>query len=53
MKEVLTREYDLLGKTRLSHIWHMTVDKEDNPDFYIVEVELSKHSFYSDLEVLD
>ena len=27
MKEVLKREYDLLGKTRLSHIWHMTIDK--------------------------
>jgi phosphate acetyltransferase len=31
MKEVLKREYDLLGKTRLSHIWHMTVEKEDKP----------------------
>ena len=31
MKEVLKREYNLLGKTRLSHIWHMTVDKESNP----------------------
>ena len=31
MKEVLKREYNLLGKTRLSHIWHMTLDKEDNP----------------------
>jgi phosphotransacetylase len=31
MKEVLKREYNLLGKTRLSHIWHMTIDKEDNP----------------------
>ena len=31
MKEVLKREYNLLGKTRLSHIWHMTVDKNDNP----------------------
>ena len=31
MKEVLKREYDLLGKTRLSHIWHMTIDKEDKP----------------------
>ena len=31
MKEVLKREYNLLGKTRLSHIWHMTVDKEDKP----------------------
>ena len=31
MKEVLKRKYDLLGKTRLSHIWHMTVDKESKP----------------------
>ena len=31
MKEVLKREYDLLGKTRLSHIWHMTVEKDDKP----------------------
>ena len=31
MKEVLKREYDLLGKTRLSHIWHMTIEKEDKP----------------------
>ena len=31
MKEVLKREYDLLGKTRISHIWHMTLQKDDNP----------------------
>ena len=31
MKEVLKREYNLLGRTRLSHIWHMTLDKEDKP----------------------
>ena len=31
MKEVLKREYDLLGKTRLSHIWHMTTTKNDKP----------------------
>jgi len=31
MKEVLKREHDLLGKTRLSHIWHMTIGKEDKP----------------------
>ena len=31
MKEVLKREYGLLGKTRLSHIWHMTIDKEEKP----------------------
>jgi phosphate acetyltransferase len=31
MKEVLKREYNLLGKTRLSHIWHMTVAKDDKP----------------------
>ena len=31
MKEVLKREYNLLGKTRLSHIWHMTTTKDDQP----------------------
>tara|TARA_B100000989_G_scaffold218680_1_gene166754 strand:- start:516 stop:1427 length:912 start_codon:yes stop_codon:yes gene_type:complete len=31
MKEVLKRDYNLLGKTRLSHIWHMTIDKESKP----------------------
>jgi len=31
MKEVLKREYNLLSKTRLSHIWHMTTTKEDSP----------------------
>ena len=31
MKEVLKREYNLLGKTRLSHIWHMTTTKSDKP----------------------
>ena len=31
MKEVLKRKYNLLGKKRLSHIWHMTVDKTNAP----------------------
>ena len=31
LKEILKRDYDLLGKTRLSHIWHMTVGKNDKP----------------------
>ena len=31
MKEVLKREYNLLGKTRLSHIWHMTLERNDKP----------------------
>ena len=31
MKEVLKREYSLLGKKRLSHIWHMTLEKDDKP----------------------
>ena len=31
MKEILKRDYNLLGKTRLSHIWHMTTTKEDHP----------------------
>ena len=31
MKEVIKKVYNLMGKTRLSHIWHMTLDKEDKP----------------------
>jgi len=31
MKEFLKRKYNLLGKKRLSHIWHMTVDKTNAP----------------------
>jgi phosphotransacetylase len=31
MKEVLKRDYNLLGKKRLSHIWHMTIDKDSSP----------------------
>ena len=31
MKEVFKREYNLIGKTRLSHIWHMTLEKDDKP----------------------
>ena len=31
MKEVIKKKYSLIGKTRLSHIWHMTLDKEDKP----------------------
>ncbi len=31
MKEVLKREYNLMGKKRLSHIWHMTINKNDKP----------------------
>ena len=31
MKEILKREYNLLGKARLSHIWHMTTTKKDQP----------------------
>ena len=31
MKEVLKREHNLLGKTGLSHIWHMTLNKQDKP----------------------
>ena len=31
MKEVLKREYSLICKTRLSHIWHMTLEKNDKP----------------------
>ena len=31
MKEVLKREHNLIGKTRLSHIWHTTIEKNDKP----------------------
>ena len=31
MKEVIKKEYNLIGKTRLSHIWHMTLEKNDKP----------------------
>ncbi len=31
MKAVLKRDLNLIGKKRLSHIWHMTLDKNDKP----------------------
>ena len=31
VKEVFKRKYGLIGKTRLSHIWHMTLEKDDKP----------------------
>jgi phosphate acetyltransferase len=31
MKEVLKRNYALIGKKRLSHVWHMTIEKDDSP----------------------
>ena len=31
MKEILKRKYKLLGKTRLTHIWHMTTDEKNKP----------------------
>ncbi len=31
MKAVLKRDLNLIGKKRLSHIWHMTLDKTDKP----------------------
>ena len=31
MREVIKKKYNLIGKTRLSHIWHMTLDKQDKP----------------------
>ena len=30
MKSVLKRDLNLIGKKRLSHVWHMTLDKNDN-----------------------
>ena len=31
MKEVVKRNYALIGKKRISHIWHMTIEKDDSP----------------------
>ena len=31
MKAILKRDLNLIGKKRLSHIWHMTLEKNDNP----------------------
>ena len=31
MKAVLKRDLNLIGKRRLSHVWHMTLDKNDKP----------------------
>ena len=31
MKAVLKRDLNLIGKKRLSHIWHMTLEKNDRP----------------------
>ena len=31
MKAVLKRDLNLIGRKRLSHVWHMTLDKDDKP----------------------
>ena len=31
MKAVLKRDLNLIGKKRLSHVWHMTLDSDDKP----------------------
>jgi len=31
MKAVLKRDLNLIGKKRLSHVWHMTLSKDDKP----------------------
>ena len=31
MKAVLKRDLNLIGKKRLSHVWHMTLDTDDKP----------------------
>ena len=31
MKAVLKRDLNLIGKKRLSHVWHMSLDKDDKP----------------------
>jgi len=31
LKAILKRDLNLIGKKRLSHVWHMTLDKDDKP----------------------
>ena len=31
MKEILKRQHKLINKNRLSHVWHMTLEKDDKP----------------------
>ena len=31
MKAILKRDLNLIGKKRLSHVWHMTLEKDDKP----------------------
>jgi len=31
MKAILKRDFNLIGKKRLSHVWHMTLDTNDKP----------------------
>ena len=31
MKAILKRDLNLIGKKRLSHVWHMTLDRNDKP----------------------
>ena len=60
MKEVIKKEYNLMGKTRLSHIWHMTLDKEDKPLIItdgalnvLPNVKTKIHIFYRPLKVIE
>ena len=41
MKAVLKRDLNLIGKKRLSHIWHMTLEKNDKP-FIITDGALKR-----------
>jgi len=40
MKAVLKRDLNLIGKKRLSHVWHMTIDTDDKP-FIITDCVLN------------
>ena len=42
MKAVLKRDLNLIGKKRLSHVWHMTLDKDDRP-FIITDGVVNVH----------
>ena len=47
MKAVLKRDLNLIGKKRLSHVWHMTLEKDDKP-FIITDGALNCLLYTSD-----
>ena len=41
MKAVLKRDLNLIGKKRISHVWHMTLGKDDKPFIFADQVNPS------------